>query len=143
MAIIFGLDRFDKNVYVRPVLVELNHKPLEMIHKKALLEAPICLQRMLLRAHRYDINIVYKKGQHMCIADTLSRAYLQGNDQREGVEKELETVHMANYLPISDGRLKVIQRNTESDDRLKEIQRNTESDDALKMLKKRKVGYQR
>ena len=41
---------------------------------------------------------------------------MQGNDQREAVEKELETVHMADYLPISDGRLKEIQRNTESDD---------------------------
>ena len=76
---------------------------------------------MILGAQRNDINIVYKKGQHMYIADTLSRAYLQGNDQREAVEKELETVHMADYLPISNGRLKEIQRITESDDTLKTL----------------------
>ena len=75
----------------------------------------------ILRAQRYNIRIVYKKGQHMYIADTLSRAYLQGNDQREAVEKELETVHMADYLPFSDGRLKEIQRITESDDTLKTL----------------------
>ena len=120
LAIIFGLERFNQYVYGRPVLVESDHKPLEMIHKKALQAAPKHLQRMLLRAQRY-INIVYKKGQHMYIADTLSRAYLQGNDQHEAVEKELEMVHMADYLPISDGRLKEIQHNTESDDTLKTL----------------------
>ena len=103
LAIIFGLERFNQYVYGRPVLVGSDHKPLEMIHKKALQAGPKRLQRMLLRAQRYDINIVYKKG-HMYIADTLSRAYLQGNDQSEAVEKELETVHMAVYLPISDSK---------------------------------------
>ena len=117
LAIIFGLERFDQYVYGRPVLVESCHKPLEMIHKKALQAAPKHLQRILLRAQRYDINIVYKKG-HMYTADTLSRAYLQGNDQCEAVEKELETVHMADHLPISDDIFKEIQRNTESADTL-------------------------
>ena len=59
-----------------------------MIRKKALQAAPKRLQGMLLRAQRYDINMVYKKGQHMYIADTLSRAYMQGNDQREDVQED-------------------------------------------------------
>ena len=69
-------------------MVESDHKPLEMIRKKALQAAPKRLQGMFLRAQRYDINMVYKKGQHMYIADTLSRAYMKGNDQRETVEKD-------------------------------------------------------
>ena len=62
LAIIYGLERFDQYVYGRPVLVESDHKPLEMIRKKALQAAPKRLQGMLLRAQRYDINMVYKKG---------------------------------------------------------------------------------
>ena len=30
---------------------------------------------MLLRLHKYDIELVYKKGKEMYIADALSRAY--------------------------------------------------------------------
>ena len=124
LAIIFGLEHFDQYVYGRPVLVDSDHKPLEMIHKKALHAAPKCLQRMALRAQRYNINSLQERSAHVHC-----RAYLQGNNQREAVEKELEKVHTANYLPISDGYLPI------SDGRLKEIQRNTESDDTLKMLK--------
>ena len=74
LAIIFGLKRFDHYAYGRPITVESDHKPLEMINKKALQAAPKRLQRMLLRAQRYEIDIIYKKGCHMYIADTLSRA---------------------------------------------------------------------
>ena len=121
LAIILGLERFDHYAYGRPITVESDHKPLEMINKKALQAAPKRLQRMLLRAQRYEIDIIYKKGCHMYIADTLSRAYMQGNDMREDVEKEVETIHMADYLPISDSRLRDIQQNTETDDTLQTL----------------------
>ena len=64
--------RFDQFVYGRPITVQTDHKPLESIFKKSLLSAPKRLQRMLLQLQRYSLNIVYKPGKELFIADTLS-----------------------------------------------------------------------
>ena len=57
----------------------------------------------------------------MYVADTLSHAHMQRNDIREAVEKEVETIHMTDYLPISNSRRRDIQQNTEADDTLQTL----------------------
>lgn len=44
--------------------------------KETLLTVPKRLQRMMMRLQNYQLNLVYKRGQEMYIADTLSRAHL-------------------------------------------------------------------
>ena len=57
---------------------------------------------------RYDIELSYKQGKHMCIADTLSREYLKTNKDevktqdeillvRSNIEVEVEQINMAEY----------------------------------------------
>ena len=43
------------------------------------------MQRMLLRLQRYNLDVTYKPGSQMYIADHLSRAYLatQGEEDKE------------------------------------------------------------
>ena len=72
--IVFAVERFEQCVYGRPVKVETDHKPLESIFKKSLISAPKRLQRMLLRLQKFDLEVTYKKGTEMVLADTLSRA---------------------------------------------------------------------
>ena len=55
------------------------------------------LQRMLLRLQQYDLQVTYKKGTELYVADTLSRAY-QEVDPNDSLEEELE-IHMV--LPIT------------------------------------------
>ena len=76
LAIVFGMEKFETYLYGRKVLIESDHKPLEAIFKKSLLNAPKRLQRMLLRLQRYEFDVTYKKGTSLLLADTLSRAYL-------------------------------------------------------------------
>ena len=61
LAVVFALDKFDQYVYGRQVIVKTDHKPLLPIMKKAILQAPKRLQRMLLQLQRYDINLIYRK----------------------------------------------------------------------------------
>ena len=70
LSIVHGCKRFDQYVYGRPSTVQTDHKPLESIFKKSLLLAPKRLQRMLLQLLRYSLNIVYKPGKELFIADT-------------------------------------------------------------------------
>jgi len=77
LAIVFACERFDQYIYGRDnITLHSDHKPLEAIFKKPLLSAPKRLQRMLLRLQKYNIDVVYKKGRDLHIADFLSRAAL-------------------------------------------------------------------
>ena len=87
LAIIYRLAKFDQYVYGLPVIVESDHKPLEMIQQKPLAAAPKRLQAILLRLQRYDVTVKYKQRIEMYIADLLSRAY--PNDETGGSEGEI------------------------------------------------------
>ena len=54
-------------------MIESDHKSLEQISMKNLADAPVRLQRMLLRLQDYDFTIKYHPGEEIVIADTLSR----------------------------------------------------------------------
>ena len=60
-------------VFGRHFTIESDHKSLEQISMKNLADAPVRLQRMLLRLQDYDFTIKYRPGGEMVVADTLSR----------------------------------------------------------------------
>ena len=77
LAIVFSCDRFNQYIYGREsVHAQSDHKPLETIFVKPLTAAPKRLQGMLLRLQKFNLEVRYKKGTEMFIADTLSRAPL-------------------------------------------------------------------
>lgn len=135
LAILLGVERFEQCVYGRPVKIQTDHKPLESIFRKSLHSAPKRLQRMLLRLQKYDLQVSYKKGTEMYLADTLSRAYRVRKSTRENVagdvmyieemrgdiEGELEHINMIQYLPVSEPTQTAIQQATESDATLREL----------------------
>ena len=127
LAISFGLDRFEKYVYGRHIVVETDHLPLVTIHKKSLLSSPKRLQRMLLKTQMYDYTVIYKKGVEMYLADTLSRAFHpvaeENNTTTEhifqtDVEKEIEEINMVDYVSVSAKCLTELQTATKSDKQL-------------------------
>lgn len=122
LAVVFGLERFHQYTYARPVTVQSDHKPLEVIARKPLLTAPKRLQRMLLRVQAYDVDIVYRKGTKMQLADTLSRAYLPKSNQT-ATDQEFESINMAQDMPISAARLDDITAHSESDESFRVLTR--------------------
>ena len=83
---------------------ETDHNPLKEIFKKSLCDAPVRLQWMLLRLQRYNLEVRYKKGPLMLIADTLSRAFLMDTLPSEEV-KPLEVVGDRVNVRVSPSRL--------------------------------------
>ena len=106
-AIEFACEKFHTYIYAKPVKVESDHKPLEIIFKKPMHLAPRRLQTMLLRLSIYDIEVIYKKGSTMYLADTLSRAKLPETT----VIKEEETI-MVHKVSVSDERIQHFRQNT-------------------------------
>ena len=74
MAIVFSYERFSQYITGREKMaVETDHKPLQSIFRKIILSAPCRLQRMILRLQRFNLDVNYKPGTQMFIADHLSR----------------------------------------------------------------------
>ena len=135
LAIVFSTERFHQYTYGRSVIVESDHKPLESILAKPLVSAPKRLQRMILRLQRYDLDVRYKKGSELHLADTLSRHYPKfkeaTQDQREHVlfarsafEEGLEVeqvVQEINHLLVSEHKAQMFRLETKNDEVLQAV----------------------
>ena len=92
LAICFATSKFHQYFYGKSAVnVQTDHKPLESILKKPLCKAPPILQRLMLRLEPYDLDLHYVPGKYMYLADTLSRAYIQGEGNAD-LEDELNRV---------------------------------------------------
>ena len=89
----FAVKKFHQYAYGVRVNVQSDHKPLENILRKPLGAAPSRLQRMLLQLQRYDLDVIYKPGKEMLIADTLSRAVIQDQDTSEDNMSDVKVVY--------------------------------------------------
>ncbi|KAJ8365224.1 hypothetical protein SKAU_G00140550 [Synaphobranchus kaupii] len=87
LALVYACTKFHHYIYGRPVTVETDHQPLITILKKPLHTASARLQRMMLRLQRYNLNVIYKRGKELYVADALSRAHLPSTDQAEATEE--------------------------------------------------------
>ena len=115
LAIVFACDRFEAYIYGRDrVSIESDHKPLETIVLKPLSSAPKRLQRMLLRLQKYTLDVKFKKGEHMYLADTLSRAYIPEVKVCDFVH-ELEELDHRESLPVSQERWQQLNHASEND----------------------------
>ena len=117
LACVFATECFHNYIYGKPVIIESDHKPLEMIAKKHLSAAPARLQRMLLRLQHYDYHIRYRPGHEMTLADSLSR--LPTSKKGPQIQLDVKVCH----IQFSKPRLNELRDETRKDevfDRLKE-----------------------
>jgi len=118
LAVVFGCTKFHDYIYGAPIVtVESDHKPLEAILKKPLCQAPLRLQRMIMTIQKYSINVIYRPGKQLVLADTLSRAFLQDD---KTLEENFDVNSLSN-VPISDQKLAQLQEATDNDPQLKQL----------------------
>ena len=138
LAVVYGLERFHEYCYGRHIVVHGDHRPIEMILKKPLSQAPRRLQSLMLRLLRYDVEYQYKPGISLLIADTLSRAYLTERGQMENV-MNVSCVQVPQDKAIQD-----IHQATNNDKEARELYKVIQSgwpDDACKVNKIIKLFY--
>ena len=123
LAIVFACNHFDAYVYGRALVnVETDHQPLESIVKKPLDKAPKRLQRMLLSLQKYSLQVKYKKGKHMYIADTLSRAHLEEVHVCQA-SRDFESVDHTAALSLTDDRIQQVAHVSAEDPVIQELRR--------------------
>ena len=94
LTISFATKKFYQYIYGKPSIhIQTDHKPLESILKKPMCKAPPRLHRLMLTMQPYDLLF------HMCLAniydlaDTLSRAYIEGEPETSLDEEMSRDVH--------------------------------------------------
>jgi len=106
-----------------------------MILAKPLVSAPKRSQRMILRLQRYDLDVQYKKGSELHLANTLSRHYPKlveaTQDQREHVlfarsafEEGLEVeqdIQEINHLLVSEHEAEMFRIETKNNEVLQAV----------------------
>ena len=94
------------------------------IIKKPLSQAPTRIQRLLLRLQRYDVDLQYKPGKELVIADALSRAYVSTrNPEDKELDDEID-FHVHSIIasfPISKSKFDEFKAATATDKTLQEL----------------------
>ena len=121
LAVVFGMEHFDHFTYGREIRVESDHKPLQAIMGKPLMDAPRRLQRMLLRLQRYRLSLTFKPGKDMLVADTLSRAPVPSQQGTTLAQKEFETICAIQDATDVDPILQEVREETKSDNTLQQV----------------------
>ena len=122
LAICFSCVKFHQYVYGKSTIVHTNHRPLESILKKPIAKASPRLQRMILQLQRYDLDVKYVPGKYLYVADTLSRAYIQG-DPTCGAPEDIEVmVHtLIGNLPVSIEKMDAVRESTANDETMQQL----------------------
>ena len=111
LAVVFGCTRFHTYVYGPKFIVESDHKPLENIQHKSLASTPPRLQRMMLHLQPYDMEIVYKPGRELLLADAMSRL-----NPKPGAQIDLDAAIYA--VQFSTHKLAQLKEKTNQDEML-------------------------
>ncbi|PFX28377.1 Retrovirus-related Pol polyprotein [Stylophora pistillata] len=121
LTIVFGCELFHDYLYgQREITVQSDHKPLEAILKKPIHQAPLRLQRLILRIKPYAVEVKYIPGSKLPLADTLSRAYLPHNGTDQADEFE---IHVLDSGHLSETMFHKLRVRTESDPELQQLQK--------------------
>jgi hypothetical protein len=116
LAIVFAAKKLEHYTYGKRTVIHNDYRPLQTIFQEPISKQTPRLQRMLIRIARSDLNIVYRPGKHMQVADALSRAFLLFEPTNRDVEMADDidvTMHSLIYeLPACNSRLGEIRRQT-------------------------------
>lgn len=115
-AILVGCTKFHQYIYGQRIIVETDHRPLVPLFTKPLYSVPARLQRFMMRLQAYDLEVRYKPGKQMFLADTLSRAALPNNVLEE-IDEDLK-LHcnlVLSNINIDQDSLELIKKAAEAD----------------------------
>ena len=119
LAIVRSCNKFDQYLYGRDTVnIESDHEPLRSVFKKEIHKSLNHPQHMRLALQKYNLDVKYKKGPLMHIADTLGRAYLRTTEraQDEFCEiRALENVDHEEHIRVEDPKRNIFKEQVAAD----------------------------
>ena len=72
LSVVTGVEHFHQDLFVRQFMLYTDHKPIENLILKLLIDTTPRVQRLMLRLSQYHINVEYKAGKFLLLSDCLS-----------------------------------------------------------------------
>ena len=122
LGILHGLEKFHHYCFSREVLIITDHKPLISMLKKDGATLLQHIQCILLKIHQYRVQIIYKPGPEIFIADWLSRHnHIEGKDKPiKGMDVQVDAIQSATDMPECISMAE-IQQVSSLDDHLQQV----------------------
>ena len=122
LGILHGLEKFHHYCFGREALIITDNKPLISMFKKDLATLSQHIQHILLKFHQYRVQIIYKPGPKVFIADWLSRHnHVEGKDKPiKGMDIWVDAIQSATDMPECISMAE-IQQASSQDDHLQQL----------------------
>lgn len=122
LAVVFACKKFHDYIYSKPTKIHTDHKPLQTIFKKSLGACPPRIARMMLGLQKYQLEVTWKPGKEMYVADALSRNYIDDEDEElDSKEYDIEVNALVKNLPVSAAKYAEFQTETGKDPEAKKL----------------------
>jgi len=143
LAIVFAAEHFHDYIFGQEVEVQSDHKPLQSIIKKPIHKVSPRMQVMMLRLLRYNLEVKYRPGPQMFVADALSRAFSVPNKEmakKDDEENTLRVLSATSTVQASPNMKERIKQETKTDPVLSKVLKYVQSvlkndDGEMKKLK--------
>ena len=101
LGILHSLEKFHHYCFGREVLIITDHKPLVSMFKRDVATMSQCIEHILLKIHQYRVQIIYKPGPEIFIADWLSRHnHTEGKDKPiKGMDIQADALQTTTDMP--------------------------------------------
>ena len=101
LGILHGLAKFHHYCFGKEVLIITDHKLLVSIFKKDVATLSQRIQCILLKIHQYRVQVIYKPGLDIFIADWLLRHnHMEGKDQLiKGMQLQVDVIQTTTDMP--------------------------------------------
>ena len=109
LGILHGLERFHHYCFSREVLMITDHKLLISVFKKDVATLSQSIQHILLKIHQYRVQMVYKPGPEIFIADWLLRHNHTVGKDKPTKGMDIQVCHTGSNR---DARMHISGRNT-------------------------------
>jgi transposase InsO family protein len=122
LGVVFGLERMHNLIFGAKIEVQTDQQPLVSIFTKQISDVSPRLQRLLLRAHKYDVIVKYIKGSENKIADALSRVSPLSPRPADVRPEDVIPLHtLTSAMPVNQSCLEAVRTETQKDPALQQV----------------------
>ena len=103
LGIVTGIEYFHQYLFGRKFILYTDHKPMENLVLKPLIDTSPRIQRLMLRLTQYHMDVVYKSGKSMLVSDCLSRmANPTTNKEDESLNLQIMSIEQEQCITLSE-----------------------------------------
>ena len=125
LSIKYGCMRFHQFIHGATVEAETDHKALETLFQKPLVDCPLRIQKMMLKLQQFDLKVKYVPGKSLAVADALSRAtdttYDRTSDEQSIKDMDIHIQAIMKILPVTDTQKEKIMIESQKDKTMQEL----------------------